>query len=402
VHLTHSFAMFAVLVACVILSATATPIASGQVSRLPLVVQPTSGYADFLMTYARYGAEPPIELLQALNDPNGNGTIAVTDFMNAQYFGPISIGTPYQEFMVVYDTGSSNLWVPSRQCLDCTRKPYDSDASSTYVANGTEFEIHYGSGSMTGFLSIDTVNLAPGQLPDITSQTFGEATLVPIDFMAMQFDGICGMAFASISVDGVVPPFVNMMNQGVLSQNVFAFYLSNGNGSTGSEISLGWIDANKFTGPITWLPLISETYWEIALDNMLLGGQSVTTTKIAVVDTGTSVFAGPTADVKAIAATCGATPNPINPQQYMIDCSTVPSLPTLTFMLNGNRFDLSGPDYVIEVTQGTEHACLFGFIGIDIKPPRGPLWILGDTFIRRYYSIFDMQNNRVGLATAAV
>jgi hypothetical protein len=55
---------------------------------------------------------------------------------------------PLQDFEVIFDTGSSNLWVASKQCdSSCGRHPeYSSGASSTYVANGTLFEIVYGSG----------------------------------------------------------------------------------------------------------------------------------------------------------------------------------------------------------------------------------------------------------------
>jgi saccharopepsin len=83
------------------------------------------------------------------------------------------------QFKVILDTGSSNLWVPSKDCTSIAcffHAKYDSSASSSYKANGTKFEIHYGTGSMEGVVSQDTLRI--GDL-DIKKQDFAEATSEP-------------------------------------------------------------------------------------------------------------------------------------------------------------------------------------------------------------------------------
>jgi len=117
---------------------------------------------------------------------------------------------------------------------------------------------------------------------------------------------------------------------------------------------------------------------------------------MGVVDTGTSLLAGPTAEVKAVAKQLGAVPLPGNNAEFMIDCKKVPSLPTLTFaMPGGDRYELTGSEYTLNV----EGECLLGIIGLDV-PRAGPLWILGDVFLRKWYSVFDYDNLRVGFASA--
>jgi len=360
--------------------------------RVPLAKKSVKGSSHWQYVATKYGATNELQTL--IRAPGAVGPVAISNFENAQYYGPISIGTPAQVFQVIYDTGSSNLWVPSGTCAFCLKKKYYSGQSSTYIANGTSFAIQYGSGSLTGFLSTDDV--AIGGIT-VNQQTFAEATGFPSIQMELgAFDGICGMAWSSISVDGVTPPFVNMVMDGSVDSPVFGFYLTASPTQVG-EMLIGGIDDSKFTGTLNYQPLISETYWQIAVSSITLGGSSVSAVKKGVVDTGTSIFAGPSAEVAKIAQAVGATP--INSEEYTIDCTLVPNLPVLTFtMPDGTPYSFNGADYVDEITADGETICLFGMTGIDIPAPYGPLWILGDLFIRKYYSVFDYANQRVGFA----
>lgn len=82
--------------------------------------------------------------------------------------------------------------------------------------------------------------------------------------------------------------------------------------------------------------------------------------------------------------------------QYTVECEKRDTLPDLTFTLTGYNFTISAYDYILEV-QGS---CISSFTGFDIPPPAGPLVILGDSFLRRYYSVYDLGSNSVGLAKA--
>jgi len=202
---------------------------------------------------------------------------------------------------------------------------YNHAKSSTYAKNGTDFSIEYGSGAVSGLLTqevrlISVVSCATGYLSTdtvsltgvaVTGQQFGEVTRESgMSFLAGKFDGICGMAFPRISVDGVIPVFDNMFKQQLLDQYVFQFYMSKDGGAMilGGGLCFGdrLLAVTLFSRPedpkyrkseYKYVPLISDTYWAIAMDDIQIGGKSQGFCPggkcKAIVDTGTSLIAGP-------------------------------------------------------------------------------------------------------------
>uniref|UniRef100_A0A3B3BED7 Cathepsin D-like n=1 Tax=Oryzias melastigma TaxID=30732 RepID=A0A3B3BED7_ORYME len=290
----------------------------------------------------------------------------LTNFMDAQYYGLISIGTPPQNFSVLFDTGSSNLWVPSIHCsfldLACwVHRRYNSKKSSSYVMNGTEFSIRYGRGSLSGFISQDTVSVAGLSVP---AQQFGEAVKQPgITFAVARFDGVLGMAYPSISVANVTPVFDTAMAAKLLPQNIFSVYISRDTAAElGGELILGGTDPQYFSGDLHYVNVTRKAYWQIQMDRVDVGNQ-LTLCKTgcqSIVDTGTSLMVGPAAEIRALHKAIGALPLLMG--EYFIDCKKIPSLPVISFNIGGKMFNLTGEDYVLKVftnkTQQKRRLCL--------------------------------------------
>lgn len=344
------------------------------------------------------GAASPDEFTIQTVDTEASHDTPLTNYMNAQYFSEIELGTPPQSFQVILDTGSSNLWVPSNDCasLACyLHTKYDHEKSSTYKKNGTEFSIQYGSGSMKGYISQDTLKIADLEIPH---QDFAEATEEPgLAFAFGKFDGILGLAYDTISVNHIVPPIYSAINNGLLDEPLFAFYLgdTSKDESDGGVCTFGGIDKSKFDGKITWLPIRRKAYWEVKFDGIGLGKEYAPLEKTgAAIDTGTSLIVLPSQLAEILNSEIGAQKSFSG--QYTIECDKRDSLPDLTLTFSGYNFTLTPYDYTLEVSG----SCMSAFTGMDMPEPIGPLAIIGDAFLRRYYSVYDLGKDAVGLAKA--
>ncbi|XP_038675281.1 pepsin A-like [Scyliorhinus canicula] len=320
----------------------------------------------------------------------------MTNHIDMEYYGRISIGNPPQSFTVVFDTGSSNLWVPSVYCsqASCTKhRRFDPSRSSTYHSNNQAVSIQYGTGAMVGILGYDTVSISNMMIRD---QEFGLATSEPGGFYSyMTFDGILGLAYPSLASGRATTVFHNMVAQNLLDQPLFSVYLTRGYGESGSEILFGGIDSSHYTGQIRWVPVTREVYWQVNIDRITINGQIVACDGgcPAIVDTGTSFLTGTNSAIDTIQEYIGASGS--QNSAASIDCSKLGSMPDVVFTINGMDFPLSPQVYTLQESFYGRNICYSGFAG-----GAAGLWILGDVFIGGYYTIFDHGNNRLGFAQA--
>jgi len=323
---------------------------------------------------------------------------------NAQdmyYYGPITIGTPPQTFTVDFDTGSADLWVPSKDCVKvvphgkaCQNlKKYDRYKSSTYKNPRTEFDDDYVTGVVSGPQAVDYVTIGDITIKD---QTFGEATLMSSDFDDDENDGLFGLGFVIMSSNFVNPPFYNMVNQSLVESAVFSFYINRDPAAPiGGELTFGGSDPSKYRGDFTYLPLVIQAwqYWMVKADKIVVGGSKTFCENgcNAVMDTGTSLIVGPNEEIEAIYKILNATKRGA---VYVVDCKDVPNLPRIDFIMGGRTFTLHGSDYIIRF----EHECVVGF---QKDGSSGTDWIFGDVFLGKFYTAYDIGNMRIGIADLA-
>jgi len=189
-----------------------------------------------------------------------------------------------------------------------------------------------------------------------------------------------------------------LWQSGYLASNLFAFYLQSDSAQDG-ELTLGGVDTNKYTGSISYIPLTSKTYYLVSLGGATINGNKYSTASSAIVDSGTSFLVGPTSDVANIARLAGGSYSS-RYGVYVVSClATVPPVSfTLGSGSTATTYSVPSSSWVIQ--QGG--LCYLAIQGSNMRSPTGGyMWILGDAFMRQWYTIFDIGNSRLGFAQAA-
>ncbi|KAK0422184.1 hypothetical protein QR680_007418 [Steinernema hermaphroditum] len=354
----------------------------------------------------------------------------VNDYEDVMYVGNITVGSPPQQFVVVLDTGSANLWIPDASCgqkradVDCPsycsqpsvcefacdrsccsgdvcskKHRFDSSKSSSYRPNSDFWSIAYGTGSASGFLGEDTVafgSVGTQQLV-VPKTTFGQATAMAKFFGGSSpLDGILGLAFQSLAVNDITPPLVNAINQNLLDKPLFTVWMEgrgNNDNVFGSVFTYGAVDTERCESEVVYQRLSSATYYQFRMDAVSAGSFSSEQGWEVISDTGTSFVGGPRHIIDEIAKSVGATYKP-ELRSYFIDCKAKPE--DIVLSIGGKKYPIRAKNYIINVGDGT---CEIGFFAMD-SGGFGPAWILGDTFIREYCQIHDMGEKRIGFAKA--
>lgn len=280
------------------------------------------------------------------------------------------------------------MWVVADECVTekaCeSHRRFTGSKSQSLIASDQEFRINYGSGAVAGILGYDTISIAGMKLHN---QPFAEATTISDDFSTSPFDGILGLGFSSISTSGQQTPIQNMIANNLLDEPLFAIYTN----EQGGEIDFGGIDkARTKGGEIVYSDVIEKGYWAIKMEQFGINNERLGDVRTAVVDTGTSLIIAPAEDAQAIHSKIPGSA-PVGDSTYNIPCSFRDSDMEIFVKFNGRTLSLKVSDLVMHSSDAKQVMCLSGIAGEDFNKD-SPTWVLGDVFLRKYYTVSVIQD----------
>ncbi|GJE89616.1 aspartic peptidase A1 [Phanerochaete sordida] len=328
------------------------------------------------------------------------GSIPVTNTA-VSYLAAVGVGSPATTYNLIVDTGSSNTWVGAG-----TKYKQTSTAKST----GKSVSVSYGSGSFSGTEWTDQVTL--GSLV-ISGQSIGVASRSS-GFSGT--DGILGigpvdLTQGTVSGSNSVPTVTdNLLSQGTISTEVVAvsFEPTTQESVTNGELTFGGTDSTKFTGSITYTSLTKTSpaseYWGIN-QSITYGSTSILSSTAGIVDTGTTLTLIASDALSKYQKATGATLDN-NTGLLRITTAQFNSLQNLNFAIGGTTFTLTPNAQIwpraLNSFIGGDSSHVYLIVGdLGSDSGEGLDFINGQTFLERFYSVFDTTNKRLGLATTS-
>ena len=376
------------------------------------------------------------------------------------YVADIYVGNPPQPIKALFDTGSTNTWILNADTPlpgnAHKERAFHTQASQTFTPTSQKAKIFFGSGDLSGNFVTDTMRLgtcdgqSSGQVV-IKDQKFGNVLQQKTIFTGSNFEAIIGMAYPALAEPGVRPVFDEMMAQNLLESNMFAFFLSSQQDEAQgrkSDLTFGYYDKTKFKGDIHWNDIKLKYMFGVKLDDIKVNGVSTGVCAdrpqgcLITFDSGTSLQSMPKFAIKKFKHL--GLPTATN----LVQCQSKNDFGDLTFVINGVDYPLSADEWMFDpkplsLAQGgmkttfsmgplgpqifaqlngpapesnvqleadserKHHAsaevnaqmkqqmCGSTLMEMEIKES---MFLVGDIFMRRYYTIFDRDNDRVGLA----
>ncbi|KAJ1750870.1 aspartic proteinase precursor [Coemansia sp. RSA 1290] len=314
------------------------------------------------------------------------------------YYGEIEMGTPPQRFRVVFDTGSSDFWIPSIECDSAaceTHSRFSHSNSSSYKTSHVPFSLNYGSGGLIGQVGADKLHIGNVTVEDVH---VGLATHMSRFFRTARFDGVFGLGFPGLSRIQSQTPLYAMVQAGLLEKPIFSFWVREGHGGkhAGGEVVLGGVNSQRFEGDGRVLPIVRKMYWEVELNGLLINNYPVPSisSQTAIIDTGTSLIVLPAIDADVVNQALGAVPLYDEYGLYAIDCHKS-NKPPVKFVFAGEEFAIHPTHYILPVGPGR---CVSAFAAST--SPELSRWVIGNSFLRAWHTTFDVENFEIKLAKA--
>ncbi|CAG5153717.1 uncharacterized protein ALTATR162_LOCUS3298 [Alternaria atra] len=329
------------------------------------------------------------------------------DNLETLYFANASLGTPEQNFRLHIDTGSSDLWVNSVNSNLCSQGGNQCGESGTYNANDSStynyvngaFNISYVDGSgASGDYATDNFRFGGQTVKDLQ---FG------IGYVSSSPEGILGIGYTinEVAVGRAgLDPYPNLpqklKDDGTINSNAYSLWLNDLDASTGS-ILFGGVDTDKYQGELQTLPIIPERgqYAEfiIALTGMGRNGNNGSIFENAnvpvLLDSGSSLMYLPDNVASSLYQTFDAQYDASQGAAF-VDCDLANQQGSLEFNFSGVQISVPLNELVIvaAVSRGRP-VCILG-----IGPAGQSVAVLGDTFLRSAYVVYDLENNEISLA----